>query len=105
MPPSALDRQCPSFLFLLEAELMGGVGVCENWPTSATFPVADQPPLRSGGRFFIKPRARKESYFRLALGLVYSFSLSILRLTHRYLDRSSELHFIFNTDMSQHRSS
>ena len=73
MPPSALDRQCPSFVFLLEAELMGGVYVCENWADLRFASGGDQPPLRSGGRFFIKPRARKESYFRLALGLVYFF--------------------------------
>ena len=73
MPPSALDRQCPSFVFSLEAELMGGATFVKNRADLRFAPVADQPPLRSGGRFFIKPRARKESYFRLALGLVYFF--------------------------------
>ena len=46
MPPSALDRQCPSFVFLLEAELIGGATFVKNWATSASLPVADQPPLR-----------------------------------------------------------
>ena len=71
MPPSALDRQCPSFVFLLEAELMGGVTFVKI--ADLRFVSVATNPLRSGGRFFIKPRARKESYFRLALGLVYFF--------------------------------
>ena len=73
MPPSALDRQCPSFVFLLEAELMGGVTFVKKLADLRFVSGGDQPPLRSGGRFFIKPRARKESYFRLALGLAYFF--------------------------------
>ena len=60
---------------------MGGATFVKNRADLRFAPVADQPPLRSGGRFFIKPRAKKESNFRSALGLVYFFFIffSILR--------------------------
>ena len=52
---------------------MGGVTFVKKWAdlrfVSGGGPTSASP----GGRFFIKPRARKESYFRLALGLVYFF--------------------------------
>ena len=75
MPPSALDRQCPSFLFLLEAELMGGATFVKNRADLRFAPVADQPPLRSGGRFFIKPRARKRIIFSFGtwLGIFFLY--------------------------------
>ena len=85
MPPSALDRQCPSFVFLLEAELMGG----------ATFVKTGRPPLRlrwsTNLRFARWPvfhqasRKKKNHIFVWHLAWFIFFSLSILRLTHRYL--------------------
>ena len=73
-----------------------------------------RPPLRSGGRptsaslrwpVFHQASRKKRIIFSFGTWPSLFFSLSILRLTHRYLDRSSEPHFKFNTDMSQHRSS
>ena len=72
-----------------------------------------RPPLRSGGRptsaslrwpVFHQASRKKRIKFSFGTWPSLFFSLSIVRLTHRYLDRSSEPNFIFNADMSQHRS-
>ena len=74
VPPSALDRQCPSFAYLLEAELMGGATFVKNW-ADLRFVSGGLTNLRFApvAGFSSSLAQEKNHIFRLALGLVYFF--------------------------------
>ena len=87
------DRQCPLICIFTRSRADGWRYVCEKLGRPPLrFRWLTQPPLRPVAGHQASRKKRIIFSFGTWPGLF--FSLSILRLTHRYLDRSSELHFI-----------